>query len=360
MTTNNRTGKTEYTAGSIGFMIQPSVNYYLSDFVSLNLGGYYMFQPFKNNADAGYRLTDGNGSYSSVQNNVTSNQNSAYGVHAGVRFFLGRNDRDKDGIPDQKDDCVDVPGLVEFNGCPDTDKDGIPDPKDSCVNVFGLAEFHGCPDSDKDGIQDSKDDCPFAAGPKELNGCPDRDKDGIADRYDLCPDEFGLAIHRGCPDTDSDGLPDKDDKCPTVAGPISNQGCPETKTITPAPTQDTKTTTTQQEIRKGDMTTPIFFEVNKSQVNESYDNTIDDAVYELNKNKDATILIDGHADSSGPEDVNKILSRHRAESVKAKLIAKGVNPNRLKVVGHGSDEPAESNDTHEGKRANRRVKMKLK
>lgn len=360
MTTNNRTGKTEYNAGSIGLMIQPTVNYYLSDNVSINLGGYYMMQPFKNNAQSDYRLTDGNGSYSSVQNNVTSSQNSAYGVNAGVRFFLGRKDRDKDGVADKKDDCPDVQGLADFNGCPDTDKDGIPDNKDSCVNVFGQAQFNGCPDTDGDDIMDKEDECPFVAGTKALKGCPDRDKDGIADKDDLCPDVFGLAIYRGCPDTDGDGVPDNKDKCPTVPGPVSNDGCPEPKAVTPAPKEEVKTTTTQQEVRKGDMTTPITFEVNKAHVNESFNSTIEDAVYELNKNKEASIVIDGHADSSGPEDVNKILARRRAESVKAKLIAKGVNPNRLKVVGHGSDDPAASNDTYEGKKENRRVKMKLK
>jgi len=360
MTTNNRTGRTEYNPGSIGFMIQPTVNYYLSDYVSLNLGGYYMIQPFKNNAQSDYRLTDGNGSYNSVQNNVTSNQNSAYGINVGARFFIGRKDRDKDGVPDKKDLCVDVPGLKEFDGCPDTDKDGIPDHLDSCVNVFGLAQFHGCPDTDGDGIMDSEDECPFVAGSKELKGCPDRDKDGIADKDDLCPDVFGLAIYRGCPDTDGDGVPDNLDKCPTVPGPASNDGCPlpEPKSEI-SPKQEVKTPVKQQEVRQGDMTKPITFEVNKAHVNESFNIIIEDAVYELNKNKEATIVIEGHADSSGPDEFNKKLSRQRAESVKAKLIAKGVNPNRLKVVGHGSDVPAESNDTFEGKKANRRVKMKL-
>lgn len=51
---------------------------------------------------------------------------------AGVAFRFGKSDRDGDGIPDEEDDCPDVPGLAEFGGCPDTDGDGIPDHLDEC------------------------------------------------------------------------------------------------------------------------------------------------------------------------------------------------------------------------------------
>lgn len=51
---------------------------------------------------------------------------------AGVAFRFGKNDRDKDGIPDEEDECPDTPGLKEFNGCPDTDGDKIEDRLDEC------------------------------------------------------------------------------------------------------------------------------------------------------------------------------------------------------------------------------------
>ncbi len=344
---NNLTGNTRYNTASVGFIVQPSVNYYLSDNVALNLGGYFMMQPFKNNALSNYRLTDGNGSYSSVLNNVTASTNTAYGVNAGVRFFLGRTkrDRDKDGVADNKDKCPDVFGLAEFDGCPDTDKDGIPDAKDSCVTIWGLVQFAGCPDSDNDSIPDKTDDCPYAAGPRKLNGCPDRDLDGIADKNDHCPDTFGLAVFHGCPDTDGDGIPNNEDDCPLKPGAFTNHGCP-------APDKtDTKT--------KGDMTMPILFEVNLSTIQPASQPIIDDAIDELNKDRKATILIDGHADASGPDQANKVLSLKRANAVKSELTRRGVDPARLKTVGHGSSVPAATNSTYEGKQQNRRAKMKL-
>ncbi|MEK6452023.1 MULTISPECIES: outer membrane beta-barrel protein, partial [unclassified Myroides] len=39
---------------------------------------------------------------------------------AGIRFQFGGKDSDGDGILDKYDECPDVPGLAEFNGCPDT------------------------------------------------------------------------------------------------------------------------------------------------------------------------------------------------------------------------------------------------
>lgn len=51
---------------------------------------------------------------------------------AGLAFRFGKNDRDKDGIPDDEDECPDTPGLKEYKGCPDTDGDKIEDRLDEC------------------------------------------------------------------------------------------------------------------------------------------------------------------------------------------------------------------------------------
>ena len=354
MTTDNRTGSTTYKPGSVGFIIQPSISFYLSDNVALNLGGYYIMQTFKNDAQSGYRLTDGNGSYSSVLNNVTSVNNAQYGVNVGARFLLGSKDRDHDGISDRKDNCPDVFGLKEFYGCPDTDNDGIPDTKDSCPTVWGLPQYNGCPDTDGDSTQDKLDECPFQAGPKALNGCPDRDSDAVADKNDLCPDEYGLKVFQGCPDTDKDGVPDHKDKCPEDAGLMSNKGCP---LVENDPNKNNNNNGTGTHMVN--MTMPILFEVNKAKIHSISMPVVEDAVNELNIHKRSTIIIDGHADASGPESVNRVLSLERANAVRDELKSRGVNTTRLKTVGHGSRVPAATNDTYEGKEQNRRAVMRL-
>jgi len=88
--------------------------------------------------------------------------------------------------------------------------------------VFGKKEK----DRDKDGIVDKEDECPNIPGPIEYNGCPDRDGDKIVDVNDECPDDPGLPIYKGCPDRDDDKVIDKKDECPDIPGQIDNKGCP--------------------------------------------------------------------------------------------------------------------------------------
>jgi hypothetical protein len=81
-------------------------------------------------------------------------------------------DSDNDNIPDEEDECPNIPGLAATKGCPDSDSDGIPDHLDDCPTVAGVAQFKGCPDTDLDGIPDNRDVCPYEAGPASNNGCP--------------------------------------------------------------------------------------------------------------------------------------------------------------------------------------------
>jgi outer membrane protein OmpA-like peptidoglycan-associated protein len=346
----NNSGSVSFTTGSVGLLVRPAVNYYLSDKVALTAGVFYIYQPFKNPAQNGYELTNGMGNYSSVLHTVTSAPSQSYGLNVGARFYVFKTkDTDGDGIRDKRDRCPLVYGLPQFQGCPDTDGDGIADPDDSCPTVAGLLQFHGCPDTDGDGIPDKDDACPYQAGPAKFQGCPDRDNDGILDKDDACPDVPGLAQFQGCPDTDGDGTPDKDDKCPTIAGPASNGGCPVVDTPKPAPVA----------APREDISKPILFEVNKTIVHKKSIATLEEAAQLTKDDPNALIIVDGYTDNTGRASYNKKLSLKRAKAVKAKLEAMGVNRKRIKVKGHGSKYPVASNRTKAGRLENRRAVMHL-
>jgi len=78
-------------------------------------------------------------------------------IFGGVRFALdtargdegelavGGPDRDRDGAPDARDACPDLPGPAELDGCPDGDGDEIPDREDRCPGKPGPATREGCP-----------------------------------------------------------------------------------------------------------------------------------------------------------------------------------------------------------------------
>ncbi|ROI00192.1 vWA domain-containing protein [Chryseobacterium daecheongense] len=91
-------------------------------------------------------------------------------------------------------------------------------------------------DKDQDHIPNKLDQCPELAGPVENNGCPwpETDGDGVIDKDDACPTVAGPPENNGCPwpDTDGDGILDKDDACPTVPGLPEYNGCPKPKMMT--------------------------------------------------------------------------------------------------------------------------------
>ncbi len=339
-------GTVSYTSGSIGLLLKPSLSYRVSKSVYLDLGVYFISQTFKNAASNTYMLTNKLGDYSSMMNSATSVTQTSMGLNLGARFYFYPKDRDKDGIPDRKDECPDVFGLKQFNGCPDTDGDGIPDKNDSCPTEFGLAKFNGCPDRDGDGIIDKFDRCPDQPGLAKFKGCPDKDGDGIPDIDDKCPDVYGLAQFNGCPDTDGDGIPDAEDSCPTVKGPLSNHGCP---IEAPKP----------QVIEKIDISAPILFDVNKTTVQEVSKPILQEAAIEIKENKDAFIEVHGYTDTTGTKAYNQALSVRRAQAVKNELTKMGVNPKKVKTIGHGYKDPAAPNSTPEGRLQNRRGVMKL-
>jgi OmpA-OmpF porin, OOP family len=266
---------------------------------------------------------------------------------AGIKLAMGGRDTDGDGIYDKDDECPEVPGLAEFNGCPDSDGDGIPDHLDECPNEAGLAQFNGCPDTDGDGIPDNRDDCPTVAGLPEMNGCPDSDGDGIRDSDDECPNEAGPKENNGCPwpDRDGDGVLDKDDECPDVPGTVENNGCPEI------------TVEVIEELNEYSRT--ILFDLNKSSIRSESEETLQ-AIADIMKEYDNTIFhIEGHTDSTGSDSYNEQLSRERAQAVKDFLVEAGIPSNRLTSEGYGESRPIASNNTAKGRQQNRRVEISL-
>ena len=71
------------------------------------------------------------------------------------------------------------------------------------------------------------------------------------------------------------------------------------------------------------------------------------------------IGVAGHTDSDGDAGYNQRLSQARADTVVAYLGRTGVDLSRLTSVGHGETRPIATNDTREGKAANRRIEFTI-
>ncbi|MEA3217792.1 MAG: OmpA-OmpF porin, family [Acidimicrobiia bacterium] len=69
---------------------------------------------------------------------------------------------------------------------------------------------------------------------------------------------------------------------------------------------------------------------------------------------DVILLVRGHTDSVGPDEVNRTLSGARAIAVVQYLMAGGVDPAQLQMVGLAADQPLADNATTDGRQLNRR------
>jgi len=68
------------------------------------------------------------------------------------------------------------------------------------------------------------------------------------------------------------------------------------------------------------------------------------------------VVVEGHTDSTGSDEVNEHLSQQRAEAVVEYLIANKTLPSdKIMAVGFGSVRPLASNETPEGRAINRRI-----
>ena len=254
------------------------------------------------------------------------------------------SDRDGDGLLDSVDACPDQPGVPSGHGCPDADGDGVPDAKDKCPAIPGPAATQGCPDRDGDGVLDADDKCPDAPGPAAFHGCPDTDGDGLHDDVDECPQDKGPASTHGCPDSDGDGVPDRNDLCPCKAGDPANRGCPVHKLV--------EVTAQKLEIMQ-----KVYFATDKSVILSKSFKLLDEVAAVLNDAHDVRIRIEGHTDNQGTREHNQKLSEDRAKSVRAYLVKKGIQADRLETAGYGQDKPVMSNDTSDGREMNRRVEF---
>lgn len=99
----------------------------------------------------------------------------------------------------------------------------------------------------------------------------------------------------------------------------------------------------------------ILFDVNKADLKEATKRQLADFAQTLEKYPDTDLVIEGHADASGPDDYNLKLSKQRADAVASYLQSLGVKGARIDEKGYGEAQPVSDNSTEAGRAKNRRV-----
>lgn len=289
--------------------------------------------------------------------NVSSHLN--WNLSAGISMDLGPGrflDDDADGVRNRADVCPNTPPGVSVDaaGCRrDDDGDGVFDEDDRCPLTPPGARVDGAGcrlDADTDGVYDEDDRCPGTPPGVgvDVAGCAlDTDEDSVADHLDRCPatpagaavDEVGCRI-----DSDSDGVWEEDDLCPgTAAGiEVDSTGC--------------------QILFDDEEEVPLVlegvtFETASATLTEAARLILDGVAAALVANPEIRVRVNGHTDSTGDRAYNIDLSQRRAESVMTYLASQSVAGDRMEARGFGPDEPVATNETPDGRQANRRVEL---
>ncbi len=102
-----------------------------------------------------------------------------------------------------------------------------------------------------------------------------------------------------------------------------------------------------------------FFDFDKAVLKPEGKAKLDDLSAKVKDINLEVIIAVGHADAVGADGYNQKLSVKRSEAVKAYLVSKGIEKNRVYTEGKGESQPVADNKTAAGRAKNRRVEIEV-
>lgn len=101
----------------------------------------------------------------------------------------------------------------------------------------------------------------------------------------------------------------------------------------------------------------LFFATNQTTILPQSEPSLKELYEFLAENPGVRIRIIGHTDWIGSDEANQKLSEGRANSVKASMVERGIDPSRIETEGKGESQPVDTNETEAGRQNNRRVEF---
>lgn len=104
----------------------------------------------------------------------------------------------------------------------------------------------------------------------------------------------------------------------------------------------------------------VYFDTAKYNINAASQQTLDKLAGVLKEYPDTDVLVVGHTDSVGAEEMNMTLSKNRAQAVTNYFVqVKGLSPSRFTTNWFGETAPIADNSTAAGRAKNRRVNLAI-
>jgi outer membrane protein OmpA-like peptidoglycan-associated protein len=101
----------------------------------------------------------------------------------------------------------------------------------------------------------------------------------------------------------------------------------------------------------------LYFVEGKDELSDESKSIVESVFAEIAKRPVPDIVVIGHTDSVGSDQVNDALARRRAETVRADLIRRGIAPENIQAIGRGKREPFVRRPDGVAEPANRRVEI---
>jgi outer membrane protein OmpA-like peptidoglycan-associated protein len=111
----------------------------------------------------------------------------------------------------------------------------------------------------------------------------------------------------------------------------------------------------RDEVRRNFQFQSVYFDPAQAILKEEYKNYLKKVIQVINGHTDLRLKVIGHTDWDGSDVYNEKLSQKRAETIIQFLESNGLEKDRIEYEYKGEKKPADSNETPEGKRRNRRV-----
>jgi outer membrane protein OmpA-like peptidoglycan-associated protein len=105
------------------------------------------------------------------------------------------------------------------------------------------------------------------------------------------------------------------------------------------------------------LSSDLLFDSGQAALKPGGEKILENIAQAVRKQPDQRIVIEGFTDSTGSAELNRRLSEQRAQAVKAALVARGLDAQRIEARGYGPAYPVASNDTPVGRQLNRRVQV---